>query len=460
MAIPIQSTNSNSNPNDSISKKRNPSSNCNLSSKKRLKLSSSASSSSFSTLTLPHPLGLKPLGNSLLATTNAKSNLGYLYSFPDDLILHLLSFLDQYQLLSLSRTCHALYVFTNQDQLWKDLFLLKSNGGHLQTWRGNWKKTFLVQFHKEEISNSQASMGSFQNLIPPIKTKDLFSDVLFHPFRMSFTPLSVLYSTDYPDTFNHNSKHIPIQRIHSDDYSVESFNKEFSIPSIPCIIKPSSKPIQGRNQNCLEWNYESMLKRWSNRIFRAEAITTTLETYVQYSKSCETHFKRGRSVESSKLKPPLPLSPTSTSSSTSEIPNRPFDPYSIPDDSPFYLFDSDFPKEMDEGNEWLIPELLEFSHLKTSQIEKEILIGDGDEEKKKEVEELKRKRMEMDLFGLLGEQRPEYRWIIAGPERSGSGVSIIKISRDERSRRSKICQFLEDLSLPKVETEEVIPSNK
>lgn len=70
-----------------------------------------------------HPLGVKPSGNALLASTNLRTAIGNFRLIPDDLILTLLEYLDGNSLLSVGRTCKAFYAFTRAEELWKSVFI-------------------------------------------------------------------------------------------------------------------------------------------------------------------------------------------------------------------------------------------------------------------------------------------------------------------------------------------------
>lgn len=70
-----------------------------------------------------HPLGVKPSGNALLATSNLRSAIGTWQLLPDELILMLLECLDGASLLAFGRTCKAFYAFTRAEELWKSLFI-------------------------------------------------------------------------------------------------------------------------------------------------------------------------------------------------------------------------------------------------------------------------------------------------------------------------------------------------
>jgi hypothetical protein len=68
-----------------------------------------------------HPLGVKPSGNGLTAASNLRDAIGDLIILPDDVILILLEYLEFSSLLSVGRTCKALYAFTRSEDLWKTL---------------------------------------------------------------------------------------------------------------------------------------------------------------------------------------------------------------------------------------------------------------------------------------------------------------------------------------------------
>lgn len=71
-----------------------------------------------------HPMGIKPLGNQYFANgSNARQNTGTVGQLPDEMILHLLEYLDAPSLRKLASTCRFLYAFGQLDDLWKSLFL-------------------------------------------------------------------------------------------------------------------------------------------------------------------------------------------------------------------------------------------------------------------------------------------------------------------------------------------------
>lgn len=71
-----------------------------------------------------HPMGIKPLGNVYFADgPNVRLNTGIVGQLPDEMILHLLEYLDATSLRKLASTCRFLYAFGQLDDLWKTLFI-------------------------------------------------------------------------------------------------------------------------------------------------------------------------------------------------------------------------------------------------------------------------------------------------------------------------------------------------
>ncbi|MCJ1228336.1 hypothetical protein MMC12_004997 [Toensbergia leucococca] len=97
-----------------------------------------------------------------------------------------------------------------------------------------------------------------------------------------------------------------------------------------------------------DWSTESLLRKYSNVKFRAEAVDWPLKTYVEYMHNNQ-------------------------------------------DESPLYLFDRSFAEKMN----------LQVGKAHTGHYWPPSCFGE-------------------DLFAVLGPQRPDSRWLIIGPERSGS----------------------------------------
>jgi len=72
----------------------------------------------------PHWNRIKPSGQVYLATENIKIAAGPFSMLPDELIIHLLEFLDILSILRFGSTCKALWAFSRLDEpLWRSKFL-------------------------------------------------------------------------------------------------------------------------------------------------------------------------------------------------------------------------------------------------------------------------------------------------------------------------------------------------
>lgn len=76
-----------------------------------------------STLVRRHPLGVRPSGNALTASTNSKLSCGLFALLPDELLMHFLETLQVPHVLRLGSTCKALHAFARSEELWRALFV-------------------------------------------------------------------------------------------------------------------------------------------------------------------------------------------------------------------------------------------------------------------------------------------------------------------------------------------------
>jgi hypothetical protein len=71
-----------------------------------------------------HPLGVKPKGNLyLFEGVNARHNTGIWASFPEEMLMVILEYVDKSSLFQLGHTCKYFYAFCHSEELWKALFL-------------------------------------------------------------------------------------------------------------------------------------------------------------------------------------------------------------------------------------------------------------------------------------------------------------------------------------------------
>ncbi|KAH7170630.1 hypothetical protein EDB81DRAFT_876656 [Dactylonectria macrodidyma] len=268
-----------------------------------------------------HPLGLKPLGNQYISTgRNARGSIGVWNMLPDEVMMLLLEHFESPELFTLGHTCKFLYAFCHSDELWKPLFLRTSpKESKSISWQGSWRSTVLGL----PASDEQRAL---------IDCSNVFSDVLHRPFACGHVALSQ-FSSNIP-------KANQIRRFENLTY--EQYAEKWT--EQPFVL---TKCIQDWPV-CSEWSIESLLDKYANIDFRAEAVDWPFATYCKYLAD-----------------------------------NR--------DESPLYLFDRKFVENMD------------------------ISVG-----REPGAAYWKPDCFGPDLFEVLGDERPAHRWLIIGPERSGS----------------------------------------
>lgn len=182
-----------------------------------------------------------------------------------------------------------------------------------------------------------------------------------------FLPLQLLSTPLHPYTpkeGNHSFR--GIERVRSDEISKASFLERFAIPNKPCLLVDSCNDTE-----LPTWTLADLEDMYGTRRIRAEALTMSMKTYHAYAKSCESQGHRNW----------------------------------IADESPFYLFDPTLARSMQKENRFVVPRLFREDKVNNN---KGLMTKDW------------------DLFSLLQDQRPDNAWVIAGPVRSGSGVSTME----------------------------------
>ena len=187
------------------------------------------------------------------------------------------------------------------------------------SWQGTWRSTFLSQPSNKE---------------PKVDCSNLYSDVLHRPFFCASVSLDQ-YAKNIP-----RANELP----RLDDMTFEDFQSTWV--NQPFMLTKTVKqwPI------FRDWTKESLLEKYADVRFRAEAVDWPLKTYVDYLNDSR-------------------------------------------DESPLYLFDRAFAEKMS---------------LKISS------------EPDESAAYWPPTCFGPDAFSVLGAQRPDHRWLIVGPARSGS----------------------------------------
>ena len=332
-----------------------------------------------------HPLGLRPLGNAYLegAKDFRTQSLGMLACFEDAFLLQfLVEWMDVQSLLCLSATSRSFYALVNAPLVWREKFIRDYGGRMSSGWPGSWRGAYAAA-----ACTDHAKVKAF--VACHISLAHVYSDAVFHDFvTASFDPrpfiehhtsreirkllrkrkMATAATDDVPER-----PRIPdhIDRVDARAFDASKFVTCFAHASWPCILTHATD-----DWPCHAWNLDYIRDVWADRLFQAEALQVNGRTYVEYA-----HSAGGGG---------MPVADLGV----------------VPDTSPFYLFDADVAAgEDDAARGWRVPSLIARYPIGAK--------GEGDA---READE----RTRADLFSLLGEIRPDYRWLIAGPARSGS----------------------------------------
>lgn len=265
--------------------------------------------------------GVQPLGNLLFdsAAVNIRDvGLGTLMLFTDETILEILGLLDAKSLGRLAMASRALYVFSNQDSLWRALVLDQLNGRF--SFKGCWKSTYIAAHWPMHVLPQV-----------PLKVSNFYSDYLFQ----SWLCASLEMKREWLEVDNVDRRN---------NLSLEDF--------IACYEEPN-KPVLVSNDALVNW---PAMKKW-DRGYLCEVAGDAEFAVGPVEMKLKDYFVYADSVK---------------------------------EERPLYLFDPKFGEK--------VPVL-------ASDFEVPVYFRE-------------------DLFALLGKERPDYRWLIVGPARSGSSFHI------------------------------------
>ena len=304
-----------------------------------------------------HPLGVKPSGNALIESASqkdikntSKKLLGNLSVLPEDLLIELISYIDDPKdLQSLGSCSRILYVYTYDEELWRKIYTKeylrlenelenpdqeRISPFGCSEWKGSWRKT-LLKLDEEALIQCN-------NLI--------FSDTLYRPYQCSKIDYQELFkkviefeksSYDLGTTLN---PEFGVPRFQEDDFSISTFHQEYI--QKPFILQNQNAKNDDGTPRWPRWTLDDLLKRFPHELFRQEAVKWDLSLYARY-------FKANR------------------------------------DESPLYLFDCNSSAIKVISKEYKPPAIYQDDYFK--------------------------------LFQENGVKcRPDHRWLIAGPARSGS----------------------------------------
>lgn len=328
-----------------------------------------------------HPRGVQPMGNLLFdgGRSIRTSGLGLLGAgFTDEALLDFLkSFLTAPDLLAAQQCSRALYIFANEEEIWRHHTLERWGGDF--AFLQDWKNTFANMQRKENLRRKQQqvaastaaassasttaaaaapllstdkSLPDFPLLPTPLRFKGLYSDFLFQSFYCSHIDLLSSYG-DAKKIATASAPLDTIPRIHVRDLTPERFRTEFGVPNRPLIIQGLMDDWPCFKSGPNQWTQENWLAKFGSQPFKVGRYVMTLQSYFRYMNQIAS------------------------------------------DESPLYLFDSRFGEK--------VPEMLE-QYSVPEYFRSDLFNLIPDEEKAPNGERI----------------RPAFRWILVGPERSGS----------------------------------------
>ncbi|KAI8813943.1 hypothetical protein BJ742DRAFT_734809 [Cladochytrium replicatum] len=322
------------------------------------RISSTAPNVSSLRLGKPHPLGVLPWGNFLMAKQRdcRASGLGSFSLLPDEFIADLLvrevpvprvalppdqatfnqqsrvqptrGIFSAQNLCRLSQVSKVFYCFVVADDVWRTLTIRDfGDSGGFAPFAGTWRRTYAI------THLSRNSLSEDVPHFPSISVRNFYSDHLFAAWRCTSIPLE-----DVCDPSHEN-----IER--RSKLSLDEFISQYAEQNKPVVITdvvtewPAFK----------KWTDQFLVSEYGGVQFRAEAVDLTLKDYFTYAHTVTL------------------------------------------DESPLYLFDKNFanPEKTGMADDYVVPSYFQ-----------------------------------EDLFSVLGERRPDYRWVIIGPARSGSTFHV------------------------------------
>lgn len=335
------------------------------------------------------PESNKLLGDPLQVCMRSAGLGPHLRQLRDNLLLDLLCLLDAVSLGKLACVSHACHLLSGLDVIWRDI-VLSHTGGQRIAFTTSWKETYLRL--------TQASVGLKQ-----LASCNYYSDDLFHQLLCTRFDLSLCPGILGPDS---------IPRISAAHLTVEAFVRLFEEANRPVIITDAIT-----HWPAMAWTPASLIQQMGQHAFRASSatapmpVTFTMEDYFTYASlthdevpfylfdkgfaSAPRHRQQAQPMSNS-ASPEADSSSTSQRAATGQSEN--------PADSTHthghgqghgHCDGRGHTPGQDHGS-------LEEDYSIPKYFDPSIRTGDA------------------DLFHVLGAARPDHRWLVIGPARSGS----------------------------------------
>lgn len=214
------------------------------------------------TLERSHPLDIKPIGNLFLANeriVNVRdTGLGNLAVLDDEIVISIFANLDAQNLTRCSVVSKAFYVFSQLEELWKNVCLDTFEGNFV--FSETWKSTFIQQLCKNKTQ------------FEPLEIKNFYSDALFNRWYCSNVSLEGWVLEDNIDR--------------RANLSVEDFNLHYGSPNKPVIITDIVTKWPGFDN----WTKAKLLNSFGDVVFKTDqGVPMTLRNYFTYAEQIREH---------------------------------------------------------------------------------------------------------------------------------------------------------------------------
>lgn len=224
---------------------------------------------------VPHPLGVRPRGNMFLAESVEDSldfkqkSLGLFGTVSEDLLCNeMLAFCDSRDLVRLSEVSNYVRAYSFHNDLWRTLCL----GANLTlNCRDSWRETFLSSsIDDSSPSNKKQRTEDHEEDSLPVRVRNVFSDLLFEPYRMSgLSPSPAWMARD------------TIERVDYKSLSKEEFIAKYEKKNKPVIIAGFVNDCWGGINKKLG-NMDALLTTFGDQKMECGSVKMTMSEFESY----------------------------------------------------------------------------------------------------------------------------------------------------------------------------------
>ena len=208
-------------------------------------------------LSSPHPRGVRPLGSLLLLEPAAQlaarrcraEGLGALAALDDEALLHLVlgaRFLGAADLARLGACSRAAAAFCAHDDLWRSALLREFGGCERWRFEGDWRATYVAAVAAAAAARRAAAGGAPAQAPapapvpapapapapapsrPPVSSAGLHSDLLFSSWASAAAPI--------PARWARGAGADTLPRRAARELTPEAFSRDFEAPGVPVVL--------------------------------------------------------------------------------------------------------------------------------------------------------------------------------------------------------------------------------